>query len=238
MRAPDVSVVIPAYNEAESLALLVPRLMPVLQKLEKTYEVIVVDDGSSDGTGRTLAELKRKHEGLRVITLDSNYGQSSALDAGFQGARGNLIITMDADLQNPPEDIPKLVAMFPEYHLACGWRLTRKDTLLKRATSRIANFVRSRSTGDRIHDTGCGLKAFKRSCLPDIPRFDGMHRFLPALFKQAGYKVVEVPVSHHPRKFGETKYGLANRLARPTADLLGVIWLGKRRLRYRVKDSS
>jgi len=235
---PELSVVIPAYNEGESLPVLLPRVVQVLRQLKQSYEVIVVNDGSSDDTDKVLAMLKRKHRRLRAITLDGNYGQSSAFDAGFQSARGKTIITMDADLQNAPEDIPRLLELMPEYDMVCGWRTERRDTLVKRVSSRIANFVRSRATGDRIHDTGCSLKAFKRSCLEGLPRFSGMHRFFPALFKQAGYKVVEVPVSHYPRKLGKTKYGLLNRLVRPTTDLLGVIWLGKRRLRYKIKNSS
>ncbi len=232
------SVVVPAYNEAESLPVLMPRIVAVLEGLGRHYEIIVVDDGSTDRTGEVLKQLQGQYPTLEVIRFDRNYGQSAAFDAGFQRTKGRIIITMDADLQNAPEDIPKLLEKIPEYDMACGWRVKREDGFVKRVSSCVANFVRSRATGDGMHDTGCSLKAFKQSCLAELPRFDGMHRFFPALLKQAGFKVVEVPVRHFPRQYGRTRYGLWGRLIRPTMDLFGVMWLARRRLRYRIKDSS
>ena len=174
---------------------------------------------------------------MRVIRLRRNFGQAAAFAAGFDLARGSIIVTLDADLQNDPADIPKLLAEIRRgADLVCGYRLQRRDTFVKRATSRIANFVRSRFTKDGVRDTGCTLKAMRRECIQTLIPFKGMHRFIPALVKGAGYRLVEVPVNHRPRKFGLSKYGLGNRAIRATVDMFGVRWLLSRRLHYKVRD--
>src|SRR5207302_8480314 len=172
-----------------------------------------VDDGSQDETGARIAANPR----TRVLHFEKNAGQSAAIFAGLQAARSEVAVLIDGDLQNDPADIPRLLAEISRgADLVCGYRARRKDTLLKRLTSRVANFVRSRFTKDGVRDTGCTLKAMKRECVGALLPFKGMHRFIPALIKGAGYRLVEVPVNHRPRKFGQSKYGLGNRTVRAT----------------------
>ena len=230
---PSVSVVIPLYNEEENLFALQQELSVALANID--CEIVFVDDGSKDAT---LARIQRGPR-VRVLEFAKNTGQSAAMYAGIQAARGEVIVLLDGDLQNDPADIPKLLAEIPKgADLVCGYRANRRDTLVKRLTSRIANFVRSRFTRDGVRDTGCTLKAMRRECAQALVPFHGMHRFIPALIKGAGYKLVEIPVNHRPRKFGVSKYGLGNRAVRATIDMFGVRWLLSRQLRYRVKSSS
>ena len=229
--SPAVSVVVPLFNEEENVPILQTELTNALAGLD--YEIIFVDDGSRDQTVSRIASDPR----IRVLRFERNAGQSAAMYAGLQAARGAVAVLIDGDLQNDPADIPKLLAEIERgADLVCGYRAQRKDTVVKRITSRVANFVRSRFTRDGVRDTGCTLKAMKRECVEALVPFKGMHRFIPALVKGAGYRLVEVPVNHRPRKFGVSKYGLGNRALRATTDMFGVRWLLSRRLNYKVRD--
>jgi dolichol-phosphate mannosyltransferase len=228
--SPAVSVVVPLFNEEENVPILQSELTSALAGLD--YEIIFVDDGSVDGTANRIAPDAR----VRVLQFERNAGQSAAMYAGLHNVRGVVAVLIDGDLQNDPADIPKLIAEIERgADLVCGYRAQRKDTVVKRITSRVANFVRSRFTKDGVRDTGCTLKAMKRECIDALVPFKGMHRFIPALVKGAGYRLVEVPVNHRPRKFGQSKYGLGNRALRATMDMFGVRWLLSRRLNYRVR---
>ena len=228
--APGVSVVVPLYNEEENVPILQRELAAALARFD--YEIIFVDDGSTDATAARVATDDR----VRLIQFEKNAGQSAAMYAGLQAARARIAVLIDGDLQNDPADIPRLLAEIERgADLVCGYRAKRKDTAVKRITSRIANFVRSRFTKDGVRDTGCTLKAMRRECIPALVPFKGMHRFIPALIKGAGYTLVEVPVNHRPRKFGQSKYGLGNRAMRATIDMFGVRWLLSRQLRFRQK---
>jgi len=174
---------------------------------------------------------------VRVIRFQKNAGQSAAIYAGLKAARGATLVLIDGDLQNDPADIPRLLDEIARgADLVCGYRAQRRDTRVKRLTSRIANAVRSRYTKDGVRDTGCTLKAMRRECVGALVPFKGMHRFIPALVKGAGYRLVELPVNHRPRRFGQTKYGLGNRAVRATIDMFGVRWLLSRRLNYKVRE--
>ena len=228
---PDISVVIPLYNEEENMPILQKELAAALAGL--SYEIVFVDDASKDNT---LARIDRAPE-IRFLQFEKNSGQSAAMYAGIHAARGRVIALLDGDLQNDPADIPKLLKEIDNgYDLVCGYRAKRKDTVVKKITSRIANFVRSRFTRDGVRDTGCTLKAMRRECAQALVPFYGMHRFIPALVKGAGYKLVEVPVNHRPRKFGVSKYGLGNRAVKATVDMFGVRWLLSRQLKYKVRE--
>ena len=229
----DVSVVVPVYNEEQSVAMLQRELADALAGLD--YEIIFVDDGSQDETVARIAANPR----TRILRFEKNAGQSAAIFAGLQAVRSEVAVLIDGDLQNDPADIPRLLAEISRgADLVCGYRAQRKDTLLKRITSRVANFVRSRFTRDGVRDTGCTLKAIRRDCIGALVPFKGMHRFIPALVKGAGYRLVEIPVNHRPRRFGQSKYGLGNRALRATVDMFGVRWLLSRRLNYQVRDDS
>jgi glycosyltransferase involved in cell wall biosynthesis len=228
---PAVSIVVPLYNEEENVPLLQQELAAALAGID--HEIIFVDDGSTD---QTLLRLKRTPE-TRVLHFEKNAGQSAAMFAGSNAARGDVVVLIDGDLQNDPADIPRLVAEIERgADLVCGYRLRRKDTVVKLITSRIANFVRSRFTKDGVRDTGCTLKAMRRECVRTLVPFKGMHRFIPALVKGAGYRLVELPVNHRARKFGTSKYGLGSRAVRATVDMFGVRWLLSRQLRYRIAN--
>ena len=229
----NVSVVVPLYNEEQSVAMLQRELAEALTGLD--YEIIFVDDGSQDETVARVAANPR----TRVLHFEKNAGQSAAIFAGLQAVRSEVAVLIDGDLQNDPADIPRLLEEISRgADLVCGYRARRKDTLLKRITSRVANFVRSRFTRDGVRDTGCTLKAMRRDCIGALVPFKGMHRFIPALVKAAGYRLVEIPVNHRPRRFGQSKYGLGDRALRATVDMFGVRWLLSRRLNYQLRDDS
>ena len=229
--SPALSVVVPLYNEEANVLILQEELRAALTGLD--YEIIFVDDGSVDRT----AERIEAAGNIRLIRFEKNSGQSAAIYAGLTTARGATLVIIDGDLQNDPADIPKLLAEIARgADLVCGYRLKRRDTLVKRATSRIANAVRSRYTKDGVRDTGCTLKAIRRECVSTLLPFKGMHRFIPALVKAAGYRLVEVPVNHRARRFGQSKYGLGNRALRATIDMFGVRWLLSRRLNYKISE--
>jgi len=231
--SPRVSVVVPLFNEEASMPILQSELRAALGDLD--HEIIFVDDGSID---RTVERIENAPN-VRVVRFAKNAGQSAAIYAGLQAACGATAVLIDGDLQNDPADIPKLLAEISRgADLVCGYRAQRKDTLIKRLTSRVANFVRSRFTKDGVRDTGCTLKAMRRECIGALIPFKGMHRFIPALIKAAGYRLVEIPVNHRPRRFGRSKYGLGNRALRATIDMFGVRWLLSRRLNYKVRDRA
>ena len=230
---PELSIVVPVFNEEESLQILIGEIHAALATLSPPYEVLFVDDGSTDTTPAILEHLRRSDARVRVLRQRRNAGQSAAFDAGFQRASGQIVVTIDSDLQNDPADIPRLLAALGEGTTAladvvCGVRARRQDTWVRRASSRIANAVRNRLTHDDITDTGCSLKAFRVEFLRRVPMFTGMHRFLPTLLKQAGARVVQIPVNHRPRRFGVAKYGIGNRLGRALADLFAVRWMQRR----------
>jgi dolichol-phosphate mannosyltransferase len=229
--SPALSVVVPLYNEEANLPILQQELRGALSGLD--YEIIFVDDGSVDRT----AERIETAPNIRLIRFEKNSGQSAAIYAGLTAARGATVVIIDGDLQNDPADIPTLLGEIARgADLVCGYRVKRRDTLVKRLTSRIANVVRSRYTKDGVRDTGCTLKAMRRECISALLPFKGMHRFIPALVKAAGYRLVEVPVNHRPRRFGQSKYGLGNRALRATIDMFGVRWLLSRRLNYKIRE--
>jgi dolichol-phosphate mannosyltransferase len=229
----NVSVVVPLYNEEQSVAILQRELADALIGLD--YEIIFVDDGSQDETVARIAADPR----TRLLRFEKNAGQSAAILVGLQAVRNQVAVLIDGDLQNDPADIPRLLAEISRgADLVCGYRAQRKDTLLKRITSRVANFVRSRFTRDGVRDTGCTLKAMRRDCIGTLVPFKGMHRFIPALVKGAGYRLVEIPVNHRPRRFGQSNYGLGNRALRATIDMFGVRWLLSRRLNYKLREPS
>ncbi len=230
--SPALYVVVPVFNEEENMSILQSELRSALAGVD--YEIVFVDDGSVD---RSVEKIEKAPQ-VRILRFEKNTGQSAALYVGIIAARGGTIVMIDADLQNDPADIPRLLAEISRgADLVCGYRAQRKDTIAKRLTSRIANFVRSRFTKDGVRDTGCTLKAMRRECVRALVPFKGMHRFIPALIKGAGYRLVEIPVNHRPRRFGQTKYGLGSRALRATIDMFGVRWLLSRRLNYKVRDS-
>ncbi|HEY4283426.1 MAG TPA: glycosyltransferase family 2 protein [Chthoniobacterales bacterium] len=229
--APELSVVVPVFNEEENIAILQSELSAALTGIN--HEIIFVDDGSTDQTAAKITPSAA----VRVIRFEQNRGQSAAIYAGAQASRGRIVVFIDGDLQNDPADIPRLVTEVSRgADLACGYRKQRKDTVTKRLTSRIANFVRSRFTKDGVRDTGCTLKAMRHECVRTLIPFKGMHRFIPALVKGAGYRLVEIPVNHRPRRFGQSKYGFGSRALRATTDMFGVRWLLSRQLNYKVRN--
>jgi dolichol-phosphate mannosyltransferase len=227
---PIVSVIVPVFNEEDNISILQKELEGALASIN--HEIIFVDDGSTDRT----AERIERSPAVRVLRFEKNTGQSAAMYAGLNAARGATLVLIDGDLQNDPADIPRLIAEIScGADLVCGYREKRKDTRLKLLTSWIANFVRSRFTKDGVRDTGCSLKAMRRECVGALVPFKGMHRFIPALIKGAGYRLVEVPVNHRPRRFGQSKYGLRNRALRATIDMFGVRWLLSRQANYKLR---
>lgn len=239
---PWVSVVIPIKDERDNLPQLTEQLLKVLKSVSTSrtmpFEILYVDDGSTDGSGPLLDYLAEHYPEVRVLHFDRNYGQTSAFDAGFRQSTGELVVTMDGDLQFDPSDILTLLPLAAHYDLVCGWRKDRHDNVIRKISSRIANWIRSSVTGDRVHDTGCSLKVFRRAVLDRIQLFEGMHRFFPALALMHGFTVTEVPVRHFPRAHGRSKYGVGNRLFRSLYDLIAVRWMQSRCLRYRYRDTE
>ncbi len=220
-----ISVIVPVYNEEESIPILYRSLKDVLDRMGSPYEIIFVDDGSEDRTPLILEEIHRGDERVVVLTFRRNFGQTAALVAGFDHARGDIIITMDGDLQNDPEDIPRLLEMMEDYDVVSGWRVNRKDPFLtRRLPSMIANWIISRVTGLRLHDYGCTLKAYRREVIENIKLYGEMHRYIPAVAKWAGARVGEVETTHHPRRFGRSKYGLS-RTIKVILDLITIRFL-------------
>ena len=221
----DLSIVIPAYNEKDSLPELLKQIARVVEKESLQYEVIIVDDGSTDGTFEVLKSLKSQYPQLKALRFRRNYGKSPALSEGFKIARGNVVVTMDADLQDDPEEIPKLMAKLDEgYDMVSGWKKKRHDPLSKTIPSRIFNFVTSRLTGIPIHDFNCGLKIYRREVVESLQVYGELHRFLPVLAHWQGFRVGELSVRHHPRRFGKSKFGIT-RFFNGFFDLMTVLFL-------------
>jgi len=224
----ELSVVIPLYNEQDSVALLLDQLLAVLRPMGRSFELVLVDDGSSDGTAAALEAQASRIPELVAVVLRRNYGQTAAMSAGFDASAGEVLITLDGDLQNDPADIPLLLERLDQgYDLVSGWRHQRQDAALQRLLpSKIANRLIARVTGVRLHDYGCSLKAYRREVVADLNLYGELHRFLPALAFIEGARISEVKVNHHPRRFGSSKYGI-DRTFRVLMDLL-TVWFMKR----------
>ena len=239
MADPLVSIVAPCYNEEENILPLTEAIREALKDQAMDYEIILVDDGSLDRTYELMCEARKKDRRIRLIRFEKNAGETAGTDAGIRDARGEYVITMDADLQNDPLDIPSLLAKVRDdgFDMACGTRVqSRKDSWLRRISSRIANRVRNRISNETISDSGCTFRAFRRKCFDALKLYKGMHRFLPTLFRIEGYSVCEVPIRHHRRAAGKAKYGVWNRVFKTFADLLAVRWMKKRHLNYKIKE--
>ncbi len=221
----DLTVLIPVYNEAESLGELHSRLLQALEPVGLSFEVIFVDDGSTDGSDAVIEDIHRGDKRAKGIIFRRNFGKSAALRVGFEEAAGDVIITMDADLQDDPAEIPNLLKKLDEgYDLVSGWKVRRKDPLSKTVPSRLFNFVTAKMTGIPLHDFNCGLKAYRREVAKSLNIYGELHRFLPVLAHWSGFKAGELPVTHHARKFGRTKFG-ASRFINGFLDLIAVMFL-------------
>ncbi len=239
MKNPFISIIIPVLNEEENVEFLSEEITDVMNNTPWRWECLWIDDGSKDRTVEKLTRLAAANSAHRLITHDRNYGQSAALSTGFKHARGEILVTMDGDGQNDPQFIPVLVKelLKNKADLVNGWRQKRRDNIIRRLSSRIANFYRNVLTGEKIKDVGCSLRAFKKQCVSGIPVFKGMHRFFPTLLRLAGYtRVIEIPVNHRPRKHGKTKYGINNRLWVGIIDTFAVCWMRSRMVYPRSKE--
>ncbi len=236
----EVSVIVPIRNEAENIDALARELTSVFMQTPWTWECLWVDDGSTDGSLSVLQEICRNDSRHRYLSFQRNAGQSAALWAGFREARGEIFATIDGDGQNDPADLPRLIQMVAsgETDMANGYRAKRQDTLMRKLSSRIANGFRNLMTGRTVRDVGCSTRAFQRDCVEYLPRFAGMHRFLPTLVAMQGGRLAEAPVNHRPRLHGQSKYGLRNRLWVGLADTFGVLWLRKRAFNYEIARRS
>lgn len=231
-----LSIVCPFYDERENLPELLDRLLKTAEKIKQPWEIVFVDDGSKDGGPEELLAKIQGLPSVRLIRLEQNRGLTSALYAGLLSAKGDLIATLDADLQNPPEEIPRLLEMMEDHDMVTGYRAERNDTFVKKTSSLIANNIRRSVLGDKINDVGCSLRIFKKSVLEHFYPYKGMHRFFPALAERRGCKVKQVPVKHDFRKAGKAKYHLFNRLLGPLWDLVAVSWLLKNKIEYKIKS--
>ena len=221
--APAISIVIPVYNEQDNVDLLAERVTGVMDSAALQYELIIVDDGSRDDTLYRLLQAQQLHPQIRVVRFRRNFGQTAAMKAGIRLSRGPVIVTMDGDLQNDPEDIPRLLEEVNKgYDIVVGWRKDRKDPLLSRTLpSRIANWLIGKITGVKVHDNGCSLKAYRSSVIKQVPLYSEMHRFIPAMSTTAGAGISEIPVRHHPRERGQSKYGLS-RIGKVLLDVCAI----------------
>jgi dolichol-phosphate mannosyltransferase len=234
--APYLSVVIPVYDEEASLALLHAELDAALRGVAGGVEILYVDDGSRDASLARLRELAARDPRVRVVALEGNHGQSAAFEAGFRRARGEVVATLDADGQNDPADLPRLLARLGDADVVNGVRTGRRDSLVRRLSSRVANGFRNRMTDESVRDVGCSLRVMRREFLERVKLWRGMHRFLPTLLRLEGARIVEVPVSHRPRRHGTSKYGIRNRLFAGFVDVFAVRWMQRRALRYRARE--
>ncbi|HXJ82422.1 MAG TPA: glycosyltransferase family 2 protein [Candidatus Methylomirabilis sp.] len=236
--SPELSIVVPVYNEEESLPLLWQEIREVLDPTGLTYEAIFIDDGSQDRSAEIIRDFRERDPRVRLVKLKANAGETAATDAGFKAVRGRYVVVMDADLQNDPRDIPAMVARLDQWDAVTGWRVDRAagDSWVRRLSSRVANRIRNGLSQETIHDSGCTFRAFRRECLRELVLYRGLHRFIPTLLKMRGFRVIEVPVNHRPRRFGKSKYGIGNRALRAFLDLLAVRWMKDRQLRYEVAE--
>jgi len=234
-----VSIVIPVYNEEQNLPRLWGEIAAALRPLARAWEVVFVDDGSTDASLEALKALAGANPEVRYLAFTQNRGQSAAFCAGFDQASHPVVVTLDADLQNDPADIPAMLALFDQgYGMAIGWRKKRQDTWSKRIGSKIGNAIRNRITRESVRDTGCSLKVMRRDLLLRIPRFKGMHRYLPTLMKLQGASVAEMPVNHRERHAGVSKYSNWQRALVGIRDLLGVRWLQDRHFGYEIREKN
>jgi glycosyltransferase involved in cell wall biosynthesis len=236
---PELSFVIPSYNEQDNLRTLIAAIREAVEPLKLSYEVVITDDCSKDNSWEILKHLAVDDPRIRAQRFAFNCGQSAALWAGMQAARGRVIVTLDADLQNDPRDLPKLLAALEKFDCACGSRVAarrRGDGFIKASSSRIANWVRNKLSNENISDAGCCYRAFKRECIANLKFFKGMHRFMPTLFKVEGFTVTEIPITTNLRHAGRSHYGVWNRLFASFYDLLAVRWMKKRMFRYQIAD--
>jgi dolichol-phosphate mannosyltransferase len=237
--SPEVSFVIPCHNEEGNLRELVKAIRATAEPLNLPYEVIVTDDCSTDKSWEILKELGAVDPRIRALQFAFNCGQSAAQWAGMKASRGKYIVTLDADLQNDPKDLPKFLEALKNYDCVCGTRVatrSQSDSFVKVASSRIANWVRNKLSGENISDAGCCYRAFKRECVQDLKFFKGMHRFMPTLIKMEGFTVTEIDISTNPRFAGESHYGVWDRLFASFYDLLAVRWMKKRMFKYKVAE--
>ena len=237
--SPEVSVVLPCYNEEGNLPRLLEGVRGALAPLGIPFETVVTDDCSRDGSWALLKRLAAADPALRAQRLSRNSGQSAALWAGIKAARGRFIVTLDADLQNDPSEMPRFLEALRRHDCVCGSRVESRrqgDSPVRVASSRLANWVRNRLSGDDVSDSGCCYRAFKRECVENLKFFKGMHRFMPTLIRMEGFDVVEIPIATHPRFAGQANYGVWNRLFSSFYDLLAVRWMKKRMIRFEVAD--
>jgi dolichol-phosphate mannosyltransferase len=234
--APHLSVVVPVYEEEDSLAPLHAELDAALRGVAGGVEFLYVDDGSRDASLARLREIAARDPRVRVVALEGNHGQSAAFEAGFRRARGEVVATLDADGQNDPADLPRLLARLGDADVVNGVRTGRRDSLVRRLSSRVANGFRNRMTDESVRDVGCSLRVMRREFLERVKLWRGMHRFLPTLLRLEGARIVEVPVSHRPRRHGTSKYGIRNRLFAGFVDVFAVRWMQRRALRYRARE--
>lgn len=220
----DVSVILPCYNERDNLEPLTAELLSSLGKTGRDYEILFIDDASTDGSAEVLDGLARSHPRVRIVRHLQNAGESAAQATGFRVARGRLLVTMDADLQNDPVDIPRFLEALESADVVCGVRLERRDDWLRRVSSRVANGFRNWVTGDRVRDAGCAYRGIHRRVVRELPVFNGMHRFVPTLARAQGFQISEIEVHHRPRIAGESKYGVWDRLGRGIVDCLAIRW--------------
>ncbi len=236
--SPEISLVVPVYNEADNLPVLAREITAVMAASGRPWELILVDDGSSDASLSVMRELAAGQPEVRYVAFAANYGQSAAFAAGFAEARGEVIVTLDADLQNDPADIPAMLALYGKdgVSMVAGWRARRRDGAAKRWASKLGNWARNALSDETIRDTGCSLKALHAGMAKRLPMFSGMHRFLPTLMKMQGAKVVEMQVNHRPRLHGVSKYGIWDRARKTFFDLLAVRWMQRRHVQYVIKE--
>ncbi len=234
----DLSIVVPVFNEAESLPLLHEEIVEALAGAAIAFEILYVDDGSTDDSRQVLIDLARRDSRVRILRLTRNSGQTAAFAAGFRNATGELIATLDADLQNDPADLPRMLEQIAGCDIVCGVRTERHDSWVRRVSSRIANSVRNRMTDESVTDVGCSLRLFRRQLVENLPLFTGMHRFLPTLLRMQGGTLRQIPVNHRSRLHGESKYGIHNRLWVGMADLFAVRWMQRRWIDSRLVASD
>lgn len=239
MTAPILSLVIPCYNEQGNLPALIAAIRDAVNPLDLPYEIVITDDCSSDRSWEILKQLAANDSRVRVQRFAFNCGESAASWAGLRAAQGEFLVTLDADLQNDPKDLPKFLSALKQFDCVCGTRVESRgkgDSLVRIASSRIANWVRNQLSGEQISDAGCTYRAFRRECIQNLKFFKGMHRFLPTLIKLEGFTVTEIPVTNNPRLAGQSHYGVWNRLFASFYDLLAVRWMKKRMFRYQIAE--
>lgn len=225
----EVSVIAPAFNEQDCLPLLVRAIYEALEPAGRRFEILLVDDASTDNTAEVIRTLAAKYPAVRPVTHRFNCGQSAAIAAGFRAARGTVVVTLDADMQNPPSEIPRMLTeLTPETDAVCGVRRKRNDRFIRRLSSRIANSSRDWITGVPVRDAGCGFRVIRKAALHEVPVFNGLHRFLTTILKLQGFMVKEVEIAHAPRPAGKSKYGIHNRLWRGIADCFAMRWYARR----------